>query len=368
MLDKSRAKLSERLRERIRSGGPISFHDWMQSALYDEQDGYYQRKDLKRWGREGDYRTSPERSPLFAATFARYFSGLYEELGSPARWTIWEAGAGAGHFAQGVLETFNRHYPHILQATRYVIDDLSKEARPLIEESQPSLARHIEYRNLSEVVSRFDNSIVFANELLDAFPVHRVTVKSGRLRELYVETNDEGKFVLTAGPPSTPLLAEYLRRLNLELSEGQVAEINLQAAQWLKRAAALFSRGYLILVDYGAEAGELYDNSLRPEGSLRAFSRHRMIEDVVEEPGLYDITTTVDWTTVRSVCREAGLETVSFERQDRFLLGAGLLEELERMTAGDNARAASLNLRASVREMILPGGMSESFQVLVMKR
>src|SRR5919202_4738783 len=93
--------LAERLRERIGREGAMTFRDWMAAALYDERDGYYRRSDLKRWGREGDYRTSPERSPLFAATFALYFAKLYEEIGAPREWTIFESGAGEGHFARG---------------------------------------------------------------------------------------------------------------------------------------------------------------------------------------------------------------------------------------------------------------------------
>ncbi|HEX8748229.1 MAG TPA: SAM-dependent methyltransferase [Pyrinomonadaceae bacterium] len=367
MDDKSRIGLSARLRERIESHGPISFHDWMQAALYDERQGYYRRTGIKRWGREGDYRTSPERSPLFATTFARFFRTLYEELGSPASWTVWEAGAGAGHFAEGVLESFNSSYPHILAATRYIIDDINTNARSLIDEKLARFAPHFEYRSLFDSPAPSENGIVFANELLDAFPVHRVTVEGGRLLELFITTGEAGNFTWTTGELSTPLIAEYLRQLDVVLAEGQLAEVNLHAIDWLKRAAAVFKRGYLVLVDYGAEAHELYDKSLRPEGSLRAFGRHHLIEDALLEPGEHDLTTTVDWTTIKRACREAGLEIISLERQDRFLLRAGILEELERMTAGETADAATLNLRASAREMILPGGMSESFQVLVAK-
>ncbi|HKS30397.1 MAG TPA: SAM-dependent methyltransferase [Pyrinomonadaceae bacterium] len=368
MEDKSRATLSTRLREHIKTCGPISFHDWMRAALYDERDGYYRRGGVKRWGREGDYRTSPERSPLFAATFARFFHTLYEELGSPARWTIWEAGAGAGHFAEGVLETFHRSYPHLLSATRYIIDETSADARCFIQDRLARFIPHTEYESLSDNSDTLETGIVFANELLDAFPVHRVTVEGGRLRELFVATDEAGRFIWTTSEPSTPRIEEYLRQLNVELAEGQLAEVNLQAVEWLKRAAGLFKRGYLILVDYGAEAEELYNVSLRPRGSLRAFGRHRLIEVLLDEPGAHDLTTTIDWTTARRICREAGLEIVSFERQDRFLLRAGLLEELERMTTSVGIDAASLSLRATAREMILPGGMSESFQVLVARR
>lgn len=368
MEDKSRGKLSAKLRERINRDGAISFHDWMQAALYDEPEGYYRRAGLKRWGREGDYRTSPERSPLFAQTFARFFAALYEELGKPSNWTIREAGAGAGDFAKGILETLKRSFPHIFDATHYVVDEISASARSLIQERLASFGARVEYSQLSDSLNNSDAGVVFANELLDAFPVHRVTSRAGRLRELFVGTNDAGEFIWTEGNPSTPLLSDYLERLNVELAEGQLAEINLHAVDWLKHSAALINRGYLVLVDYGAEASRLYDMSLRPHGSLRVFHRHRFIEDVLQEPGECDITTTIDWTTVERVCREAGLEIISFEQQDRFLLRAGLLEELSRATADAESEAASLSLSATAREMILPGGMSESFQVLVAKK
>jgi SAM-dependent MidA family methyltransferase len=364
--DKLLGSLIERLRERIElEGGAISFRDWMEAALYDEQDGYYRRASLKRWGREGDYRTSPERSPLFATTFARFFAALYEELGRPARWTIWEAGAGAGYFARGFLETLQHSFPQIFSATRYVLDETSNASRSLARERLAPFVSNVEYGSLYESQASFETGIVFANELLDAFPVHRVTLKQGRLLELYVGVDDTGGFRWIERNPSTALLSRYLERLNVRLAEGQVAEINLGASGWINRAATLFRRGYVVLVDYGAEAIDLYDARLRPAGSLRAFREHRMISDVLQTPGEQDITATVDWTTIKRECRESGLELVSFESQEEFLLRAGLLEELERMQARTSSEAASLELRLSAREMILPGSMSTHFQVLV---
>lgn len=356
------------MRERIAIEGALSFHDWMEAALYDERDGYYSRADSKRWGREGDYRTSPERSSLFARTFARFFASVYEEMGRPRELTILEAGAGAGHFASGVLETFKESFPEIFHATRYVIDERSHAARSLIQERLASDDALVECRSLFDHPTISEACIVFANELLDAFPVHRVVMREGRLLELFVETNSTGEFVFTERPLATPRITEYLERLNLKLSEGQLIEVNLRAVDWLKRASTLFTRGYLILVDYGAEAAELYDARLRPTGSLRAFRRHSFVQDVLRSPGQQDLTTTIDWTTVKRVCRESGLEIVSFERQDAFLLRAGILEELSRMTAQSVSNAESLALAATAREMILPGGMSESFQVLAARK
>jgi SAM-dependent MidA family methyltransferase len=361
--------LFERLRERVRAAGVITFRDWMAAALYDPRGGYYTRADLARWGRAGDYRTAPERSPLFAATFADYFARVYEELGSPPEWTIFEAGAGAGHFASGVLRALRDDHPRVFAATRYVIDERSADARSRAGTFLRDFAPRVQFQHLSEISSPVDIGVVIANELLDAFPVHRVTVRGGRLCELFVAWDEsERKFAWAEDEPGTPRLAQFLARSGVTLAEGQTAEINLDAEEWQRRAARVFEKGRLILVDYGAEAKDLYAAPHRREGTLRAFHRHRFADDVLARPGEQDLTTTVDWTQVRRVCEELGLEVVSFERQDQFLLRAGLLDRLERMASEAAAEGERVVLRSTARELILPGGISESFQVLVLKK
>jgi SAM-dependent MidA family methyltransferase len=362
------APLAERLRARIRQSGAISFREWMEAALYDEREGYYFRRDLQRWGRAGDYRTSPERSPLFAATFASYFAKLYEQLDAPRDWTIFEAGSGPGDFAYGVLQTLRRDHPHIFAATRYVIDELSADARERARKRLLEFAGRVEFRHLAETDEPVNEGVFFTNELLDAFPVHRVTVHNGKLSELFVGLDEDGGFVWTKVEPGTPRLAEYLARSGVELSEGQIAEINLDVEEWLRRAASVFKRGYLIIVDYGAEANDLYTAPHRREGTLRAFHQHGFADDLLARPGEQDLTTTIDWTNVRTIGEELGLRSVSFERQDEFLLRAELLDQLGRMSEEASGEAETIILRSSVRELILPGGMSENFQVLVLKQ
>jgi SAM-dependent MidA family methyltransferase len=121
-------------------------------------------------------------------------------------------------------------------------------------------------------------------------------------------------------------------------------------------------------VDYGLEASDLYNPAQRPEGTLRAFHRHTFADDLLARPGEQDLTTTIDWTNVRGLAKELGMQQSSFERQDTFLLRAGLLEELERLTLQAPNETEALILRSGVRELILPGGMSESFSVLVLRQ
>lgn len=354
--------LTERLKELIRREGPITFRDWMQAALYDPVAGYYRRSDLERWGRAGDYRTSPERSELFAATFARYFAKLYDELERPVDWTIVECGAGDGRFAAGVLRSLAEPVPG---ATRYVVCDSSPDALGRARERLREFEGRVEF--LSEArLPRVEHGVVFSNELLDAFPVHRLLMTGDGLREMYVGVSDNN-FAWTTGQLSTSSLEDFFRETGIQLVVGQIIEVNLDAEDWLADVAAKLRNGFVVTVDYGAETQELYDATTRPQGTLRGFSRHGLVDDVLAHPGESDITASVNWTQVKGVGQKLGLEVVEFGSQDKFLLGAGLLEVMEQRLAELDSEAAKLSLTTGAREMILPSGMAASFQVLVQR-
>ncbi|MFN2576930.1 MAG: class I SAM-dependent methyltransferase [Pyrinomonadaceae bacterium] len=359
--------LADRLREKIRLAGPITFHDWMQAALYDERDGYYCRRGKMRQGRGGDYRTAPETSPLFAATFAHYFMKSYFDLGAPQHWTIVEVGAGRGDFALGVLTSLQRNFPSVFAATRYVVDELSDDARAEVEAKLFQFKDRVEFRALSEIEKPFSYVIVFSNELLDAFPIHPVIGRGGNLQELRVGASESGAFIWFE-TELQPLVAEYCERTQLQLREGQIYEVNLEAENFVARAAALIERGYLITVDYGAKRNELLDDPNRFSGTLRSFQRHRIIQDVLSQPGEQDLTTTVDWTLIGAAGARAGLETLRFARLDEFLLGEGALAEI--VSTGDRLgdQIERFNFNAAAREMIMPDGMAAHFQVLVQRK
>lgn len=331
----------------------------MKASLYDRAGGYYRRSDLQRWGREGDYRTSPERSELFAATFARYFARLHNELGRPPDWTIVECGAGDGRFAEVVLRSSG--------ATRYVVCDSSPDALQRARKRLREFEARVEFCSDVEL-PRVEHGVFFSNELFDAFPVHRLVKKGGELQEMYVTVDFDNRFVWTTGPLSTPRLSEICREYSIELTEGQLIEINLEIEDWLAKVGSRLKRGFVITVDYGAEAEALYDPALRPDGTLRAFSKHGFVDDVLDQPGEYDITSSINWTQVKLAGEKVGLKAVEFASQDKFLLSAGLLEVLEQRITKIESEAEKLSLTTGAREMILPGGMASSFQVLVQRR
>lgn len=189
-------------------------------------------------------------------------------------------------------------------------------------------------------------------------------MRHGRLRELCVGVN-QNDFVWVERDPDQRV-AEYCRRAELRLAEGQIAEINLEAEEFMSRSAGLFDLGFLVTVDYGAERNELLESPDRFEGTLRAFRRHHLVENVLARPGEQDLTTTVDWTQIREVGRRAGLRAIRFQPLDQFLAeGLGILSE---MIAHTTDPVEALRLSTGAREMVMPNGLAASFQVLVQEK
>jgi SAM-dependent MidA family methyltransferase len=266
-----------------------------------------------------------------------------------------------------VLDTLRLRAPEVFKATRYLIDERSPSSRANAAARLARFGGQVGFAKISDSES-IPIGVIFANELLDAFPVHRVTIHSGVLQEFFVDVDQSGGFIWQLGEPLSAALQDHLAAMNIHLEEGQIAEVNLGVSDWLTKAAGRLARGYLITVDYGAEAAELFSPSNHPYGTLRSFKRHEFVADVLANPGEQDITSSVDWSSVVRDGEAVGFSKIVHKRQDRFLMGEGLLEELE-LRVGETAdEAERARLRASCRELILPGGMAASFQVLVQEK
>lgn len=359
--------LEERLRERIRRKGPISFYEWMKAALYDEREGYYCRRDRVRQGKQGDYRTAPEMSPLFAAAFANYFMKSYFDLGAPPAWTILEIGSGTGDFAHDVLRSLQTNFPNIFDATQYIIDEVSADAQSQALSKVAPFKDRLQFRKLSDFGEPFPHALIFSNELFDAFPVYRVIGRGRGLKELRVALSDAGKFAWVECKLEDRV-AEYCDQISLQLAEGQIYEVNLQAEEFLSLAAKSIREGLLITVDYGAERHELLSDPNRLSGTLRAFRRHQFVDDILSRPGEYDLTTTVDWTQIMEAGQRHGLETLRFERLNEFLMGEEALFEVMNAASLVTDPVEQFKLNRDALELIKPDGMAAAFQVLVQRK
>jgi SAM-dependent MidA family methyltransferase len=360
-------ELLARIRAEIERDGPITFARFMELALYDPDGGYYRAGDA-RPGREGDFLTSPEASPIFGRAIARHVADVWRLLGEPSPFTIREYGAGGGALAAGLLEGLGRASPALAEAVRYRpveveprrVDELRSRL------TRAGVADRLEPDDGTPIVGA-----VIANEVLDALPTHRVVGRRGRLREVFVGWRDGG-LADVEGAPSSTALGERLAAEGIELADGQAAEICLAVDRWVAEMAAGLARGTALLIDYGHPAAALYDPVRRPAGTLLAYLRHTAHDAVYRAVGRQDLTAHVDVTAVERAAARAGLDHLATTTQSRFLeaLGAGeLLVELqgEPNAATPAGFAAYLEARSALVRMIDPAAMG-GFRVMAFGR
>jgi SAM-dependent MidA family methyltransferase len=184
------------------------------------------------------------------------------------------------------------------------------------------------------------------------------------VKEVYVGADENG-FTEQLNAPSTPDVAAYLERYQVRLIPGQRAEINLNAPGWIASAAKALQRGFILTIDYGYLTEELYSPQ-RKEGTLLCYHKHTTGEDPYELVGEQDITTHINFSQLMEAGKDAGLATVWFGEQYRFLLGVGLIEELMRLEAEAKTEHERIQHRLALKKLMLPeGGMGDTFKVLI---
>ncbi len=323
----------------------VTFADYMEQALYGP--GGYYASGRAHSGRNGDYFTAPDVGPAFATLLGAIFDRWLRQMALTAP-SIIEAGAGEGGLALA-LTPMVANYPYI-----------AVERSPVRQEKLRASGLTV-FEKLEDVARRPVEGVLFANELLDAFPVHRVRWERGKLQEGFVEPHParDGSKLLWRSP-STPRLAAYFQRLGIRPSDDYQTEVNLAMADWFKKAASALARGLVCLIDYGRPAHEYYAPE-RNRGTLRGFSGHRVFDPLDSTGprftgGDVDLTVDVDFTSAALDARAAGFVPLAFMEMGSFLLeGVALLDP--------RSGAASL---PGLKYLIHPDGLGSSFHVLIL--
>ena len=151
--------------------------------------------------------------------------------------------------------------------------------------------------------------------------------------------------------------------LGIDLVEGQTVEINLSIEGWAVQAAAVLDTGFVLTIDYGQIASDLYSMDLRPRGTLTTFYRHTQTDAPLQRIGRQDMTAQVDFTTVMDAGRRVGLEPLGFTTQERFLSNLGLPQLRRRLTALDLPRLELAANNTGMLDLARPGGLGD-FKVL----
>lgn len=359
------ARLSALIRHEIAAapGAAIPFSRFMELCLYAPGLGYYSA-GAHKFGDVGDFVTAPELGPLFSACVADALAPVLAQVGPAGQ--LLELGGGSGAFAEVALK---RLLALDALPDRYAILEPSADLR---ERQRQRLHDHLNPL-VFELVEWLDappqqpwNGVLFANEVIDALPTPRFTLRDGEVFEEHVALTPEGAFV-AVDRPADALLAAAVRHVERGRGEafpdGYRSELLPQLPYWIQAVAGGLQSGAMLFVDYGYPRAEYYQ-AQRDTGTLRAFRRHHVVGDVFAHPGLQDITASVDFTALAEAGTQAGFELAGYCSQASFLIGNGLEQRLAEAEARARSEVAVQRLRQQAKTLTLPQEMGERFQAI----
>ncbi len=364
--------LKNELAEYIKSqGGWIGFDHFMEKVLYAPSLGYYAGGSLK-FGKQGDFVTAPEISPLFGRSLAVQAAEVMR-LSAPQ---IIEVGAGSGRLAVDLLLGLEQmgQLPKSYQILE-LSGELRERQKNLLQQTLPHLMARISW--LERLPETFDG-LVLGNEVLDAMPVHLVHWGAERKTDGAAENIDSADPIFERGViwqedhfawqdrPATGRLLKEAQALQQThaLTGGYVSEINLMAADWVSAWGNILQTGALLLIDYGFPVHEYY-HPQRYTGTLMCHYRHHAHGDPFFLPGLQDVTAHVDFTAIAQAGFNAGFDVLGYAAQGNFLLNCGIMDLLAAAYPFDG-RIEYLKQSQGVQKLILPTDMGELFKVIAL--
>jgi SAM-dependent MidA family methyltransferase len=354
--------LHEIIRSEAAARGVLPFARFMELALYCPVHGYYEtQKD--NVGRRGDFMTSVSTGELFGQLLAFQFAGWLEELPmSAGGWRIVEAGAHDGRLARDILSWLQLKRPDLFERIEYGIIEPSARRREWQRESLAPFASRVRWQaGFDDSTGQRFNGILFNNELLDAFPVHRFgwDAKNKNWFEWGVAVEGE-KFVWAKiqNPESR------IRNPELEpvLPDGYIVETSPAAENWWRKAGEILERGKLVAIDYGLTADELFSPS-RTGGTLRGYHRHHFSDDLLASVGEQDLTTHVNFSAIQNAGESVGLKTEMFSTQAKFLT-----QILEKTLTGKIFGGWDSGRARQFQTLTHPEHLGRAFRVLVQSR
>ncbi len=348
------------IKEEIRESGPISFRRFVELSLFHPQHGYYS-SGKARIGKKGDFYTSPSVHRSFGETISRVLARASLLL-EGEKFTIVEFGASNGQLAFDILGALRENHPDLYARTDYVISEISSVAR---QAAKKTLEGHRERVRWTDDLRKIERDgfcgVVIANEFLDSLPFHRLKLHGGETREVFLSLRD-GEIEEVLRDPETEGLYEFSKRYLDEYVQGEEAEACLLAGKWLAEVGAALQKGFILSIDYGSLAPELYSPGRR-KGTYRCFYRHELSSNPYIRVGEQDITADVNFSELIRIGDTLGLSTIKYATQGQFLVDWGILEIFKTYDKPQNQGD-----RLAAKTLFMPEFMGRRFKVLLQSK
>ncbi|MCB1124081.1 MAG: SAM-dependent methyltransferase [Verrucomicrobiae bacterium] len=323
-------KLLQTMREAAGKSRTLNYAEFIRHALYDSAHGYYHR-DIQRVGRsrETDFYTSQSLGPLF------------------------------GELVTSAVETLlNNFHGKELDLKTWTLVELGYESDSGWWSNRPCPFKSHQQVGPTDELKLSGKCVVFSNELFDAQPFHRVVFMQKQWYELGVDVSQEiAREVIL--PELSPEVSAYKNRLPLDAREGYTIDLPLQTISLLRSIICQTWTGLFLALDYGKTWKSLAYEI--PQGTGRAYTKHRQSSNLLDQPGRQDITCHICWDWLEEGLKEADFQEIRLESQEAFFVtkATSCIEQIITARPGEFDPQ-----RQNLMHLIHPSTMGQKFQVL----
>lgn len=285
-----------------------------------------------------DFVTAPEISQMFGELLGAWAAQVWQDMGSPHRVVLAEAGPGRGSLMADALRVIAKLTPDFLAA----IDLWLIETSPLLRQAQASALPRAQFADdLYGLPS--GPLILLANEFLDALPIRQFRHTASGWAERWVQNGD---FIeIPSEPPPR------------DADDGDIIERCQAAEAFIAAVAARVaaSGGAALFIDYGPSKSA-------PGDSLQALLGGKPANPL-SAPGSADLTAHVDFETLANIAAASGASTQGPLAQGSFLSRLGIYQRAQVLARGKEPKLA-MRLMAEANRLADPTTMGSLFKVL----
>ncbi|WP_139489982.1 class I SAM-dependent methyltransferase [Brevibacillus dissolubilis] len=352
----------------------ISFVRFMELALYHPRHGYY-RQTRPKVGKDGDFYTSATVHPVFAETLADAVLTIWREQGIEEPVLV-EAGGGTGHLMKHMLTHIQNTAPDVYGRMKVMMIEISGYHQELQRQALAEFRCPQVWYPTIEAAAEAESieGVIVSNEWFDAFPVRMLDKTVEGWREVGVTwLEQEERFAevhldtFSGAREEVDVLEKLLVELPASLPVGMRIEVNTAVAGTMKAISDLLHRGSVITIDYGDRQEDLYHPSRR-RGTLMCYHRHQASDNPYQLVGEQDITAHVNFSELIRRGEEVGLNDVSFQRQDQFLMQHGILHKAQSHNDRDPFTSQAMKRNRAIQQLLMPSGLGGMFRVLVQRK
>ncbi len=336
----------------------ITFEHFMNLALYEPKLGYYHNPNTI-FGKEGDYITAPELSPIFSKCLANHCQELLQSI---PKGNILEFGAGTGKMAAHVILRLDE-----LQSlpNKYYILEISPYLKSLQQQTIAYLCPELQNRFewITSLPKQSFDGVILANEVLDAMPVNKFNI-SDTIQEYYV-TKENDEFQWKLKKLSSPNYMPHLKKIKekyLSNCDSYDLEINFYAPRWLQSIYDFLKIGNVLIIDYGFHEATLYHPS-RHMGTIMCHHKHKSNPNPLINIGNQDITAHVNFSQIANCAYDIGFAITGYTNQADFLISSGIMQFIN-----NSDEVLQYNNSQQVKMLTLPSEMGELFKIISLSK